>query len=87
MGAWEDGFAAGWRAREIEARGLSPGDYDIPSKVPATTRKARRPKRKLTAHNRFMSKELKKLKKKHPRTSQKQLFKKANAAWRRKKRR
>jgi len=58
--------------------------------VRKTARRAYEPKkktRKLTAHNRFMSKELKKLRKKHPRTAQSTLFKRANAAWRRKKRR
>ena len=54
-----------------------------------TARRAYEPKkktRKLTAHNRFMSKELKRLRKKHPRTQQATLFKRANVAWRRKKR-
>jgi len=44
MGAWEDGFAAGWRAREVQARGLMPGDYDIPSNIPSIS--PPKPKRK-----------------------------------------
>ena len=58
--------------------------------VRKTARRAYEPKkkpRKLSAHNRFMSKELKRLRKKQPRTGQTKLFQMANRAWRAKKRR
>lgn len=86
MGAWEDGFAAGYAAAAVR-RGENPDAFRTELRMKQTRATTPKKTRKLTAHNRFMSKELKKLKKKHPRTSQKQLFKKANAAWRRKKRR
>ena len=52
-------------------------------KVAKQTKKA--VKRKPSAYNLFMAKELKRLRKKHPRTAQPQLMKKAAAAWRKKK--
>jgi hypothetical protein len=48
---------------------------------------AKRIKRAPSAYNNFMKRELKSLKKKHPRTSQPQLMKKAAQKWRAKKRR
>lgn len=42
-------------------------------------------KKKLSAYNQFMKKELPKLRKKHPRMKQGQLMKKAAAMWRKKK--
>jgi len=61
------------------------GHSTTKGEVRKTARRAYKKKpRKLTAHNRFMSKELKRLKKKHPRMAQSSIFKKANAAWRRK---
>jgi hypothetical protein len=47
---------------------------------------AKRIKRAPSAYNNFMKRELKRLKKKHPRTSQPQLMKKAARSWRAKKR-
>ena len=47
---------------------------------------AKKIKRAPSAYNRFMKTELRKLKKKHPRTAQTQLMKKAARAWRAKKR-
>ena len=45
---------------------------------------ARKP-RKRTARDRFMSKEMKALRRKHPRMAQTAIMSKANKAWRRKK--
>lgn len=85
MSSWEDGFKAGWGA----AMGYSP---DLTQQLPITpkvkkarsaAKKAR--KRKPSAYNRFMKKELKRLRKKHPRTPQTSLFVRAAKAWRRQK--
>ena len=83
MGAWEDGFAAGYRHA---LRSSSPAVRETVKAVRASSRKARKPKRKLTAHNRFMRKEMKALRRKHPRMKQPQIMKKANVAWRKHKR-
>jgi hypothetical protein len=69
-------------------------DADTPLKAYRAKQKARPPygkakpkrPRKLTTHNRFMKKEMRSLRKKHPRMKQTQIMKKANAAWRKKKR-
>ena len=45
----------------------------------------KKPKPKLSEYNRYMKKELKALRKKHPRMKQSALMKKAAASWRRKK--
>ena len=44
---------------------------------------ATKTKRKASAYNTYMAKKLKELKKKHPRTDHKTLFKKAAASWKR----
>lgn len=54
------------------------------SKPSATPSKPRKP-RKPSAYNLHMKKELKALRKKHPRTTQPQLMKKAAKSWRAKK--
>lgn len=72
MGAWEDGFAAGWRAREKEARGLRPDDYDIPSKVPKgrTTRRRSTPKKRAaSASQKRYGREFKRLQSKYKKKS------------------
>ena len=84
MGAWEDGFAAGYRAGLREGPG-DPGEFrSTRARRAATPRKAKRT-RKPSAYNRYMSKELKKLRRKHPRTAQATLFKRAAKGWKRKK--
>ena len=72
---YEDGRRAGRRARSRPR-----------TAPPSRTRKTTKPKRKLTAHNRFMKKEMKALRRKHPRMKQPQIMKKANVAWRKHKR-
>lgn len=63
---------------------------DLSDSAKTTVRKAKpvakRAKRGMSAYNRFMKTELRRLKKKHPRTSQPQLMKKAARSWRAKKR-
>ena len=49
---------------------------------PQTPRKTTKTTRKPSKYNLFMKKELKRLKKLHPRTKQSQLMKKAARAWR-----
>jgi hypothetical protein len=80
MGAWEDGFAAGYRHA---LRTSSPAVAAVSGTVKRTpkSKKSRKP----SAYNRFMSSELKKLRKKHPRTAQATLFKRAAKSWKRKK--
>lgn len=87
MGAWEDGFAAGFIAG---LKGdMSGADVVVErhgrkvrsQKAKSSSRKARKP----SAYNRFMSKELKALRRKHPRTAQATLFKRAAKSWKRKK--
>jgi hypothetical protein len=89
MGAWEDGFAAGYR-EGISHTHTSVGVARRAAKGSTSTRrsttKKRAAPRKLTAHNRFMKKEMKSLKKKHPRMKQPAIMKKANVAWRKHKR-
>jgi len=86
MGAWEDGFAAGYE------RGLYQGSMGRKPTIGQASRGRRIPSnpartpRKLTAHNRFMKKEMRSLRRKHPRMKQTQIMKKANVAWRKKKR-
>lgn len=83
MGAWEDGFAAGYVAgleRSARAMGASSESIRRAKKGPRKAKRSRKP----TAYNRFMAKELKKLRKKHPRTAQATLFKRAARAWKRK---
>jgi len=88
MGAWEDGYAEGYRRAYEHAQASMSGRFSgtnphqhgsqIPKPGPRT-------KRKRSAYNRYMSKELKKLRKKHPRTNQATLFKRAAKSWKRKK--
>ena len=90
MGAWEDGFAAGYE------RGLLQGSMGRKPTIAEASRgrrirkrsagSAKAKPRKLTAHNRFMKKEMRTLRRKHPRMKQTQIMKKANVAWRKKKR-
>lgn len=92
MGAWEDGFKAGWRERDdfVSERGGMRYQANVRSSIskkkPAAGSKARSP-RKLTAYNRFMKGELKRQKKAHPRMKQPAIMKRAAKAWRAKKRR
>ncbi len=91
MGVWEDGFAAGWAgalANIAEGRGSVPrGSSHTQIAADLRTKKPKRRKpRKQTAYNRFMKREMKALRRKHPRMKQPQIMKKAAAAWRRKKR-
>lgn len=88
MGAWEDGFASGYEA------GLTAGmrgtDYAAAKGVKPRRRASKRKAkvtRKPSAYNRFMKREMKSLRKKHPRMKQPQIMKKAARAWRAKKRR
>jgi len=63
----------------------APGPKKAPSKRSPTTTAPGTPKkatRKPSKYNLFMKKELKRLKKLHPRTKQSQLMKKAARAWR-----
>jgi len=85
MGAWEDGFAAGYE-RGLRGFDRTPrSDTYLRKRLPKRTKKRAAP-RPLTAHNRFMKKEMKSLKKKHPRMKQPAIMKKANVAWRKHKR-
>lgn len=88
MGAWEDGFKAGWRERDafVAEQGEMKYQARVRSKVSDRKPKKRGPK-KPSAYNRFMAKEMKKLRRKHPRMKQPAIMKKAAKAWRAKKRR
>ncbi len=82
---WRDGYDAGY------ASGYSAGkrgaSYPIradsfrrtPRKKPTKAKRSRKPSK----YNLFMKKELKRLRKKHPRTRQTVLFKRAAKSWRR----
>jgi hypothetical protein len=87
MGAWEDGFASGYE-RALQHMRTSPGGDKVRFSgiKPRAGRKPKRRPRKITAYNRFMKKEMKALRRKHPRMKQPQIMKKAALAWRRKKR-
>jgi len=84
MGAWEDGFAAGYREgighshTSIGAARRAAPRKSLPGRKPSRSRKP-------TAYNRYMKKELRRLKRKHPRTNQTTLFKRAARSWKRKK--
>ena len=87
MGAWEDGFAAGFE-HGLKSSGAGPTVRARRTVVPRSPRaNKKRSGRKPTAYNRFMKREMKSLRRKHPRMKQPQIMKKAAAAWRRKKRR
>jgi len=88
MSEWQAGFNAGYEAGLTA--GLRGSDYGAAKGIPSAPGRARTPKqlkktRAPSAYNRFMKKELKKLRKKHPRTKQTVLFKRAAKSWRRKK--
>jgi hypothetical protein len=76
---YEDGFEAG---RKIQR----PESVNEAARRRKSSRSPPKKQRKLTAHNRFMKKEMKALRKKHPRMKQPQIMKKANVAWRKHKR-
>ena len=90
MGAWEDGYAEGYRRAYEAAQASMSGRFSgtNPHQKRRTGGKAKSRSsapRKRSAYNRFMSKELKKLRRKHPRTAQATLFKRAAKSWKRKK--
>ena len=68
---------------DLRSEGPPPTSKPHSNPAPSASRKK---KRSPSAYNRFIGKELKRLRKKHPRTKQAQLMKKAAAAWRKKKR-
>lgn len=89
---WEEGFAVGYErckehmyasesvrvargAEHLRFSGIAPRSR--PTSLTPSKRKARKPSR----YNLFMRRELKALRKKHPRTKQTVLFKKAAKAW------
>jgi len=89
---WERGYDAGYQAGYAAGARGGPHDYTATRRAatkrhrgPGTPKRGSKP-RKLTAHNRFMKKEMRSLRRKHPRMKQTQIMKKANAAWRKKKR-
>jgi hypothetical protein len=88
---YDDGYADGLRAGRRAHRILS-GTRTTRSDKRRTARRTRssssprKSPRKLTAHNRFMKTEMRSLRRKHPRMKQTQIMKKANVAWRKKKR-
>tara|TARA_Y100001951_G_scaffold57261_1_gene45439 strand:- start:1336 stop:1599 length:264 start_codon:yes stop_codon:yes gene_type:complete len=84
MGAWESGYDAGYQAGY--AAGARGGAFPTMPKARKAAPKKQKKPRKLTAHNRFMKKEMRALRRKHPRMKQPQIMKKANVAWRRHKR-
>ena len=64
MGAWEDGFAAGWTARERKAstlQGLLPRPEDIRTRA----RKQSKPKRRASAYSKRYGAAFKRLQKKY----------------------
>ena len=82
---WTEGYDAGYQAgmrREQTLRNMESGRT-----VSDARRRIKKPKakrsRKPSKYNLFMKKELKRLRKKHPRTAQTVLFKRAAKAWRR----
>jgi len=91
MGAWEDGFRAGWGAAIREAEDLGRPTHSPRSSLvrrPRTRVTPSKPKvtRTPTAYNRFMKTKMRSLRRKHPRMKQPQIMKKAAKAWRAKKR-
>lgn len=85
---YDDGYADGlWAGRRFNWRpgGSRSPDRPTPRRRSTPKKRAASP-RKLTAHNRFMKTEMRSLRRKHPRMKQTQIMKKANVAWRKKKR-
>ena len=95
MGAWEDGFRAGWQAcaESIVMRGGSSQGYSVGAIMsnlqPDSARmgliedtpKVRR-KRRNSAWNKFVKSEMPKMRRKFPRSKPQQLMKKVARKWR-----
>jgi len=80
MGAWEDGFAAGYdRGLMQGAMGRKPTIAQAASgRVVRTGAAPQKPRRRASAYSKRFGKAMKALKKKHPRTSFRVLVKKAH---------
>jgi len=77
MGAWEDGFAAGYRSGYENALKT---DF-IPMEAMKTAKRrglGSKPKRKVGKYQQVFGKKLKALKKKHPRTDSSTIMKRAH---------
>jgi len=75
MGAWEDGFAAGYREALVFSEGATGANLVRDSARAPMRKKA---KRKVGKYQKVFGKKLKALKKKHPRTSASALMKRAH---------
>ena len=79
---YDDGLREGRReGRRNTRRGRNRGTARPRKRAVRRVKSPRKP----SAYNRFMSKELKALRRKHPRTAQATLFKRAAKSWKRKK--
>ena len=83
---WQEGYDAGYQAGlnqgRAPARTLSQPELRkryLQGRKKLKTKRSRKPSK----YNLFMKKELKRLRKKHPRTKQQVLFKRAAKSWRR----
>jgi len=83
---YEDGFGFGLaKGRRERREGTRRGrNRSTATRRQSSSRRVKKT-RKPSAYNRFMSKELKTLRRKHPRTAQATLFKRAAKSWKRKK--
>ena len=79
---WREGYDAGYQAGLRQ--GVEPArSVSLPGLKRRYAPKKKKITRKPSKYNRFMAKELKRLRKKHPRTKQQVLFKRAARSWRR----
>ena len=79
---WQEGYDAGYeRGLFLGAQGAKPTISQAARgrRIPTRVKRSRKPSK----YNLFMKKELKRLRKKHPRTKQQVLFKRAAKSWRR----
>jgi len=78
MGAWEDGFAAGWESARLHS-GPNPDVRRASMREPMrSARETSKPKRKVGKYQKVFGKKLKALKKKHPRTAASTIMKRAH---------
>jgi len=80
MGAWEDGFAAGFTAGIKAASDPAQRRLDVGIDVSQPILSPRPRKRRVSKYNRVYSKHFKKLKAKHPRTAFGTISKRAHRA-------
>ncbi|HIN77342.1 MAG TPA: hypothetical protein EYM97_00775 [Gemmatimonadetes bacterium] len=69
MGAWEDGFAAGWRAYELKSMGLTEAGIRSGQDVAILSQPAMDPKRRASAYSKRYGAAFKRLAKKNKKKS------------------